>query len=327
MRAVVYRAYGSADVLAIDSVEVPAAGDGDALVRVRAAAVNPGDLYSMLGRPLAVRLATGLVAPRRRVLGRAFSGTVESVGGNVSDLEAGEDVYGEVPGGAYAEYVSVGEKLVARKPRNTTFEQAAAVPLSGVTALQGLRGRVGPGARVLINGASGGVGTMAVQIARSLGAEVSAVCGSGSIEMVRALGADRIVDYTRDDFTHLDGYDVVFDLVGNRSLPELRRILKPNGTLVLSSGPPSPTIRRIVKALVISPLVRQRMRPLLATANKGDLEYLTELIEGGAVTPVIDRIFTLDEAPDALRYQGEGHARGRTIITMPPSEPATEAPG
>ena len=318
MRAVLYRRYGSPDVLELDDVDVPATGDDDVLVRVHAAAVNPGDLYSLLGRPYVVRLITGLVTPRQPVLGRAFAGTVEAVGENVSRFRPGDEVYGEIPGGAYAEYVSVAERVLARKPHNTPFEEAAAVPLSGVTALKGLRdkGEVAPGNKVLINGASGGVGTLAVQIARSMGAEVTAVCSSRNVEMVQSLGADHVVDYTGEDFTLGRGYDVVFDLVGNRSLAELRRTLTPTGTLVLSSGPPSPTIRRIITALVLSPFLRGRMAPLLQRSSREDLEHLTELIEASTLTPVIDRTYRLSDAPEAIRYQGQGHARGRTVITM-----------
>jgi NADPH:quinone reductase-like Zn-dependent oxidoreductase len=319
MRAVVYRAYGSPEVLEIDNIEMPTVGDREVLIRVHAAAVNPADFFTLMGRPYVVRLATGLAAPRRPVLGRAFAGTVEAVGGASSRFQLGDEVYGEIPGGAYAEYVSVAEKVLAMKPRNITFEQAAAVPLSGVTALQALRGKgqVQPGSRVLINGASGGVGTFAVQIARALGAKVTAVCSTGNVEMVRSLGADQVVDYTREDFTLTGPHDVVLDLVGNRSLGELRRTLTPNGTLVLSSGPPSPTIRRLLKALVITPFVGQRMTSFVQTQSTEDLDHLTTLIEAGTVVPVLDRINTLSEAGDALRYQGEGHARGRTIITVP----------
>jgi NADPH:quinone reductase-like Zn-dependent oxidoreductase len=328
MRAVVYRAYGSPEVLELDDIDMPTVGDSDVLIRVHAAAVNPGDFFSLLGRPYLVRLATGLVAPRRPVLGRVFAGTVEGVGRNVSRFQRGDEVYGEIPGGTYAEYVSAAEKVLGRKPRNTTFEQAAAVPLSGVTALQGLRdkGQVHAGSRVLINGASGGVGTFAVQIARALGAEVTAVCSTRNIEMARSLGADHVIDYTREDFTvGGPGYDVVFDLIGNHSLAELRRTLTPTGTLVLSNGPPSPTIRRILKALVISPFLPQRMTALLQTPSQEDLEHLTKLIEAGSVTPIVDRTYPLNEAPAALRYQGGGHARGRTIITLQPPRVEEEA--
>jgi NADPH:quinone reductase-like Zn-dependent oxidoreductase len=319
MRAMVQRGYGPPDLLGLENLEVPAVPKDHVLVRVHAAAVNPGDVFSLTGRPYVVRLVTGLVKPRNPVPGLAFSGTVESVSRGVSRFRPGDAVYGETSRGAYAEYVSVREGLLAMKPDNATFEQAAAVPLSGVTALQGLRdkGRVAPGSKVLINGASGGVGTFAVQIGRSLGAEVTAVCSTRNVEMLRSLGAHHVIDYTREDFTRTrERYDVVFDLIGNHSLSDLRRILTTTGTLVLSSGPPSPTLRRILMALLWTPFVSQLLVPLLQNPNGEDLDYLTDLIESGEVTSVLDRIFPLDEAPEALRYQGEGHARGRTIIAV-----------
>lgn len=320
MKAVVYRRYGPPEVLEFKDTEMPSVGDDDVLVRVHAAAVNPGDLYSVLGKPhVGVRLMAGLLAPRHPVPGRASAGTVEEVGRNVTRFAPGDEVYGETSGGGFAEYVSATEKLWARKADNITFVEAAAVPLAGLTALQGLRdkGRVQPGSRVLINGASGGVGTLAVQIARALGAEVTAVCSTRNIEMMRSLGAAHVVDYTREDFSRGGPrYDVVFDLIGNRRLGELRRILTPTGTLVLSSGPPSPTIRRIIKALMMSPFFRQRLVPNLQMPSGDDLERLTELIEAGEVKPVIDQVYPLSQAADALRYQAEGHAQGRTIITM-----------
>jgi NADPH:quinone reductase-like Zn-dependent oxidoreductase len=320
MQAVVSRRYGPPEALEFEILEMPAVGDSDVLVRVHAAAVNPGDVFSVLGRPyVGARAVTGVLAPRHPVPGRAFAGTVEAVGSNVSRFAPGDDVYGETSGGAYADYLAAADKLLARKPANVTFEEAAAVPLSGVTALQGLRdrGRVQPNSRVLINGASGGVGTLAVQIARVLGGEVTAVCSTRNIELVRSLGAQHVVDYTREDFTQGGRrYDVVFDLIGNRSLTELRRILTATGTLVLSSGPPSPTIRRLLKALVLSPLVRQRLVPNVQRLSGEDLERLTEWIEAGDVRPVIDRAYPLRQAPEALRYQAEGHAQGRTVITI-----------
>jgi NADPH:quinone reductase-like Zn-dependent oxidoreductase len=319
MRAIVQRGYGSPELLEHEEVPVPAVEDGQVLVRVHAAAVNPGDVFSVGGRPLVVRLATGMLKPRNPVPGRAFSGTVERVGRNASRFRPGDGVYGETARGAYAEYVSVQERALARKPDNATFEQAAAVPLSGVTALQGLRdkGRVAPGSRVLINGASGGVGTFAVQIGRSLGAEVTAVCSTRNVELLRSLGAHHIIDYTREDFTRTaERFDIVFDLIGNHSLSDLRRILTPTGTLVLSSGPPSPTLRRILKGVLRSPFVSQRLVPLFQTPNGDDLDDLTDLIESGEVMSVLDRVYQLDQAGAALRYQGEGHARGRTIIAV-----------
>lgn len=319
MRAATYRAYGPPEAIEHAEVPVPDTGDNDVLVRVHAAAVNPGDYFSLLGRPWVVRLATGLSKPRQVIPGRAFAGTVESLGHGATRFRPGDEIYGEISGGAYAEFASVDEKSLARKPRNATFEEAAAVPISGVTALQGLRdvGRVTSGASVLINGASGGVGTMAVQIARALGAEVTAVCRAENAEMMASLGAHHLVDYTKEDFTrHRGSYDVVFDVIGNHSLIDIRRSITRSGTLVLSSGPPSPTIRRIFAALVLSPFLSQRLRPLLQKASVHDLDRLTQMVESGEVVPVVDRAFPLNLAAEALRYQGEGHARGRTVITM-----------
>lgn len=323
MGAVVQRGYGPPDLLEYEEVEVPTVGDDDVLVRVHAAAVNPGDVFSLLGRPYVVRLMIGLVRPRNPVAGRAFSGTVKQAGRNVTRFQPGDEVYGEASRGAYADYISVAHQVLARKPDNVTFEQAAAVPISATTALLGMRdkGRAAPGDKVLVNGASGGVGTFAVQIARALGVRVTAVCSSRNMELVRSLGAHHVIDYTREDFTRGgERYDVVVDLIGNHSLTDLRRVLTPDGILVLSSGPPSPTIRRIVKALVWSPLVSQRLVPVVQTPSGEDLQYLTGLIEGGEVAPVLDRVYPLQEASEALRYQSEGHARGRTVIAMRPSE-------
>lgn len=320
MKAVVYRRYGPPEDLELEDIEVPSVGGGDVLVRVHAAAVNPGDVFSVLGRPyVGVRLLTGLLTPKQPVPGRAFAGTVETVGGNVTRFAPGDEVYGETSYGGYAEYISAAEKLLARRPQNITFEEAAAVPLSGVTALQGLRdkGRVQPESKVLVNGASGGVGTLAVQIARVFGAEVTAVSSTRNIETMKALGAHHVVDYTRQDFTQdRSRYDVVFDLIGNRPLTELTRILTPTGTLVLSSGPPSPTIRRIIRALLMSPFTRQRLVPNVQRISAPDLERLTTMIEADELRPVIDMVYPLSQAPEALRYHAEGHAQGRTVITM-----------
>lgn len=319
MQAVLHRGYGPPEALTLEEVGIPAVADDQALVRVHAAAVNPGDLFSLLGRPLAARVMTGLMSPRQPIRGRAFAGTVEKVGWKVTRFAPGDQVYAEASGGGYAEYAAVSEKLLAAKPMNLTFEEAATVPLAGVTALQGLRdtGRVTSGDTVLVNGASGGVGTLAVQIARILGAEVTAVASTRNLDLMEELGADHVVDYTRDAFARGDRrYDVVLDLVGNRTLTELRRILTPNGTLVLSSGPPSPTLRRILKALALSPFVSQRLVPLVQSASGEDLEELTRMIESGRLRPVVDRVYPLGQASQALRYQADGHARGRTVITL-----------
>lgn len=328
MRAVAQRSYGPPKALTLTEVEVPAMRERDVLVRVHAAAVNPGDVFSLMGRPYLVRVVTGLLRPRNPVPGIAFSGTVAGLGRRVSTFQTGDKVYGEAPRGAYAEYVAVPAPRLARKPDNLTFEQAAAVPVAGVTALQGLRdkGRIAPGSRLLINGASGGVGTLAVQIGCSLGAVVTAVASTRNVERMRSLGAHHVIDYTQEDFTHRDErYDVVFDLIGNHSLQALRSILTPGGTLVLSSGPPSPTLRRIFTALLWSPFVSQHLRPLLQTSSREGLQSLTEMIEASEVTPILDRVYPLEEAAAALRYQAEGHARGRTVISVRSSQEAATA--
>lgn len=320
MHAMVYHAYGSPDRLALQEVAQPTIKEDDVLVRIRAAGVDPGVWFTLLGQPLIVRPMTGgLFRPRQTILGRALAGQVEAVGRAVTQFQPGEEVYGEIDGGAYAEYAAVPAALLARKPVNLTFEQAAAVPLSAVTALQGLRdaGQIKAGHRVLINGASGGVGTFAVQIARSFGAEVTGVCSPRNSDLVRSIGADKVIDYTREDFTRGGArYDLILDLIGNHSLSDCRRALTPTGRLVLSSGPPSPVFRRIIVALLLSPFMSQKMVPFLQQMSAQDLAALKNLIETGAVTPIIDRTYPLSELPAALHYQGEGHAQGKTIITI-----------
>jgi NADPH:quinone reductase-like Zn-dependent oxidoreductase len=291
---------------------------------VLGAAVNPGDWDVMHGTPYVLRLATGIRRPRNGVLGLAIAGRVEAVGSGVSASAPGAEVYAEIGKGGFAEYACVPESALAPKPSNLTFEQAAAVPVSGVTALQALRdvGRVQPGQRILVNGASGGVGTFAVQIAKTLGAEVTGVCSTTNADLVRSIGADHVVDYTEADFTgNGQRYDLILDNVGNRTLSELRRALAPNGMLIPNSNKGSGRwmggyLRRAVQALVVSPFVSQRLRPFAATGKRDDLAVLTDLIESGTVTPVIDRTYPLEQAADALSYYGAGHARGKVIITM-----------
>ncbi|CAN5897825.1 NAD(P)-dependent alcohol dehydrogenase [soil metagenome] len=319
MKAIVYDRYGPPSVLELQEVAVPDVGDHEVLVRVHAAGVDPGVWFTLVGKPYVVRAASGLFRPRKTILGRAVAGRVEAVGSKVAEFEPGAEVFGEIAGGAYAEYVSAPAKALALKPANLTFTEAAAVPLSAVTALQGLRdkGRIRKGHSVLINGASGGVGTFGVQIAKHFGAEVTGVCSTKNADLVRSIGADHVIDYTQQDFTQSSRhYDLIFDLVGNHPLSAYRRSLTPEGTLLLSSGPPSPVIRRIIAALVLSPFVGQRMVPLLSVPRREDLEALTELIEAGAVAPVIDRTYPLSEVAEALRHQGEGHRRGKIIITV-----------
>ena len=324
MKAIVRSKYGSPDVLELREIEKPAVEDDHVLVRVQAASVNAGDWHSMRGKPYIIRLMLGgLFKPRTKnaVLGGDLAGRVEAVGGNVTEFQPGDEVFG-MSIRTFAEYVSVRKVGIVRKPANLTFEQAAAVPVAAITALQGLRdkGHIRPGQKVLINGASGGVGTFAVQIAKSFGAEVTAVCSPRNVDMVRSLGADRVIDYTREDFTR-DGqrYDLIFDVAGNHSFSECRRVLSPNGTLVMvgQSGRKKISILPLLTAPLVSRLRRkQKLVSFIAKRNKEDLTLLKELMEAGKVTPVIDRSYSLREVPEALRYLGEGHARGKLVITM-----------
>ncbi len=322
MKAVVYCDYGSPDVLRYEDVEKPVPGDDEVLVRVRAAALNPLDWHSMRGTPYFARIGMGLRKPKVIRLGVDFAGTVEAVGRNVTRFKPGDEVLGGRTG-ALAEYVSVrADRAVVLKPANLTFEQAAAVPVAAITALQALRdrGRVQPGQRVLVNGASGGVGTFAVQIAKSLGADVTGVCSTRNVELVRSIGADRVIDYTREDFTKSgQAYDLIVDNVGNRSLSECRRALKPGGRYVMvggSSGRWLDPLPRVLGAFVLSRFVSQDMVMLLAQLNEKDLTVLRDLMQAGKVTPVIDRRYRLTEVPAAMRYLETGHARGKVVITL-----------
>ncbi len=314
MRAVVQSGYGLPDTLQLRTVDRPAVGDDQVLVRVRASSVNAGDWMMLVGKPYSVRLVTGLLRPRHPVIGLDIAGEVEAVGRNVTRFRPGDAVYGE-GSGAHAEYVAVAEDRLAAKPSRLSFEQAGAVPVAGITALQGLRDKanVRAGDMVLINGASGGVGSFAVQIAKALGAEVTAVCHGSSVDLVRSIGADHVVDYTREDFTQTSRrYDVVFDLVGSASMSACRGITTPNGVYVSSVG----RLGWVFRALLRSLVPRSNVRVLAAQPKGSDLAALAELIDAGQVTPVIDRRYTLSEVPQALRYQGEGHARGKSIITV-----------
>ncbi|MER6127427.1 NAD(P)-dependent alcohol dehydrogenase [Streptomyces sp. NPDC001795] len=324
MKAVVQDRYGSPDVLEVRDVEQPVAGEGEVLVQVRAASVNAYDWHFMRGDPyLLARPAIGFRAPRAKIRGRDFAGVVETVGKGVTGLRPGDEVFGEVDG-TFAEYVSVPESQIERKPASLTFEQAAAVPLAGNTALMGLRdkGRVQPGQRVVINGASGGVGSFAVQIAKALGAEVTAVCSARNAEFVRTLGADHVVDYAREDFTRSgQRHDVVLDFVANRPLHDLRRALTPAGTLVLGGGGAPGRLLGpaglMLGAVALSPFVRQRLLPLIGPApSKENLVALRDLTESGKVSPVIERTYPLSEAPEAIRYLEGEHARSKIVITV-----------
>ena len=297
------------------------------LVRVRAASVNPADWHLLRGEPYLVRLVFGLRRPRKIVPGIDAAGLVEEVGAAVTEFRAGDEVFGG-PGGAFAEYCRGGEKDFARKPAGLTFEQAAAVPIAGCTALQGLRdqGKLEPGQTVLVNGAAGGVGTFAVQIAKALGGDVTGVCSTRSVELVRSIGADHVLDYTVEDFARSGRrYDLILHVAGNRSLPDLRRALAPRGTLVLvgggvgrdaGSGGLLGPMAQSLRAVVLSPFVGQRLRMVAAKVRKEDLVALAELIEAGKVTPVVDRSYPLSEVPQALEYLEAGHARGKVVVTV-----------
>ena len=323
MKAIVQDKYGSPDdVLELQDIDKPVAKDDEVLVRVRAAAVHPGDWMVTTGRPYIIRIGTGLRKPRKRVPGFDVAGHVEAVGKNVTEFQPGDEVFGK-GNGTCAEYVSVSEDALALKPANLTFDQAAAVPISAFTALQALRdkGQIQPGQKVLINGASGGVGTFAVQIAKSLGAEVTGVCSGKNADMVRSIGADHVIDYTQEDFTHGEKrYDFILDNAGNHSLSDCRRALTPKGTLIPNNGTSGGrwigTVGRTVGALVLSPFLRRQGRPFVSMAKKEGLVALRELIEAGKVTPVIDRTYPLSEIAEAMSHVGGGHARGKVVITV-----------
>ena len=321
MKAIVHTTYGSPDVLELREIEKPDVADDGVLVRVRAASVNPADWYGIAGRPWLARPMMGLRKPKSPEVGADFAGTVEAVGRDVTQVRPGEDVFGR--SGTFAEYVCVPEDRVVLKPTTVTFEQAAAVPVAAITALQSLRdkGQVEPGHKVLVNGASGGVGTFAVQIAKALGAEVTAVCSTRNVDLVRSLGADHVIDYTREDFTQTDQrYDLLLDIAGSRSWREVRRVLHPQATLVIIGGPKGTRLlgplSHIVKVKLASVRSRRKVVFFVAKIVKADLEVVRELLESGQVTPVVDRRYELSETADAFRYLGEGHAQGKLVIAV-----------
>jgi NADPH:quinone reductase-like Zn-dependent oxidoreductase len=322
MKAVIYTQYGPPDVLQLIEVEKPFPKDNEVLIKVHAASVNPVDWHFMRGTPYLLRLEAGLLKPKKSSLGADVAGVIEEVGKDVKEFKRGDEVFGSC-NGSFAEYVCASEKWLVKKPANLTFEQAAAVPVAAFTALQGLRdkGQIQPGQKLLINGASGGVGTFAVQIAKSFGANVTGVCSTRNVDMVRSIGADHVIDYTQEDFTQNgQRYDLIFDLVGNRSLSKCRRVLDPNGILIIVGAPNNGLwlgpMKRALHATVISRFVSQRMLMFIALTNKKDLLVMEELLISGKVTPIIDRRYPLCEVPQAIRYLEEGHARGKVIITF-----------
>ncbi len=322
MNAIVYRCYGSPDVLELAGIKKPVPADDEVLIQVHAAAVNPYDWHFMRGSPYFMRLMLGLGAPKNPRLGVDFAGTIEVVGQNVKRFRPGDEVFGGT-NGAFAEYVTVrGGGALALKPANMTFEQAAGVPIAGVTALQALRdtGKIRPGKKVLINGASGGVGTFAVQIAKSFGAEVTGVCSTRNMDMVRSIGADHVIDYTREDYTRSGRhYDLIIDNVGNHSPLANARVLGPGGIVILIGGAKGNWLGPLmnpIKAFLLSPFMDQKFEMMIAELRSDDLAVLADLMRAGTLTPVIDRRYRLNELPAAIRYSEQGHARGKIVIDL-----------
>jgi NADPH:quinone reductase-like Zn-dependent oxidoreductase len=320
MQAIVQDRYGSADVLHVARIARPAIGDNDVLVRVRAASVHIGDWHVMTGLPYLLRVVGfGLRAPKARVRGIDVAGAVEAVGQSVTRFQAGDEVFGTCDG-SFAEYAATPEDTLVPKPANLTFEQAAAVPTSSVAALQALRaGGIKSGQQVLIVGASGGVGLFAVQIAKSFGADVTAVCSASKVDLVRSVGADHVLDYTREDFTQSgQQYDLILVMGGNQSLSELKRVLRPGGTLVpvgTEQGNRWVGGKAWIRAMLLSRVVRH-LRPLASEPNQADLQFVTELIAAGKIMPVIDKTYPLSAVPDAIRYLTAGQARGKIVIAV-----------
>ncbi len=321
MKAIVYHNYGSPDVLKCEEMEKPIPGDNQVLVKVRAASANPADWHYMRGMPYLMRMESGLRQPKETRFGLDVAGQIEAVGKSVTQFKPGDEVFGSCRG-AFAEYACALESALALKPENVSFEQAAAVPVAAYTALQGLRdkGKLQPGQKVLINGAAGGVGTFAVQIAKAFGAEVTGVCSTKNVEMVRSIGADRVIDYTKEDFTQSgQRYDLFLDCVGNHSLSACRRVLNPKGIYVIVGGRSGRWVApmgRVLAALVVSRFVSQDMVFFIAQVNKENLAIMHELMATGKVTSVIDRRYKLSEISEAIRYLEEGHARGKVVVTL-----------
>jgi NADPH:quinone reductase-like Zn-dependent oxidoreductase len=326
MKAMVYQKYGSPDVLELKEVEKPTPKDDEVLIKVHAASANAADWHLLRADPFLIRLVSGLLKPKNQRLGADVAGTVEGVGRNVTQFQLGDEVFGDISGcgfGAFAEYVSVPENVLALKPANISFEDAAAVPMAAVTALQGLRdkGQIQSGQKVLINGASGGVGTFAVQIAKSFGAEVTGVCSTAKMDMVRSIGADHVIDYTQEDFTQNGPrYDLILAANGYQSLSDYKRALSTEGIYVVSGG----SMTQIFQGMLLGPLMSmtgsKKMGNLLARPNQKDLVFMKELLEAGKVVPVIDRRYPLSEVPEAIRYLEEGHALGKVVITVAESK-------
>jgi NADPH:quinone reductase-like Zn-dependent oxidoreductase len=324
MKAVMYRCYGRSQVLKLEDVAKPVPADDELLVKVHAASVNPLDWHYMSGTPYIMRLDSGIGAPKDARMGVDFSGTVEAVGKSVQHFKVGDEVFG-ARDGAFAEYLTVRDsRAVVEKPQGVSFEQAAALPIAAITALQALRdaGKLRAGQKVLINGASGGVGTFAVQLAKWLGGDVTGVCSTKNVELVRSLGADHVIDYTREDFTRgAERYDLIIDNVSSHPLLDYRRVMTPHGILVIVGGPNSRgqmlgPLTIMLKGLILNPFVSQRYQLFLAELNPKDLSLLADLIQQGKLKPVIDRRYPLAQLPEALSYLEAGHARGKIVIDV-----------
>ena len=322
MKAIVYHKYGSLDVLRLEEIQKPTPGDDEVLVKIHASCVNYANLAQVRGKPFLVRLWTGFLKPKYKIPGGDIAGRIEAVGKNIKQFQPGDEVFGDLSGcgfGGFAEYVSVPENALVLKPVNMTFEEAAAVPQAALVALQGLRdkGKIQTGQKVLIYGASGGIGTFAVQIAKYFGAEVTGMCSTRNLNMVRSIGADRVIDYTQEDFTQNEQhYDLILATAGYRSIFDYKRALSPRGIYVATGGS---TMAQIFQAMLLGPLIStgsKKLGNLHHRINQKDLVFMKELIEAGKVKPIIDRRYPLSEVAKALRYYGEGHARGKVVITV-----------
>lgn len=331
MKAIVRREYGSPDVLRLEEIEPPTPGDGEVLIKVYAVSVNAADWHLLRGEPFLARLAFGLFKPAHQVLGADVAGRVEAVGPGVAQFRPGDEIFGDISGlgsskrlgfGGLAEYACAPETSIVSKPANLTFEEAAAVPMAGMTALQGLRdhGHLQSGMKVMIHGASGGVGTFAVQLAKSFGAEVTAVCSTKSVDVVRGIGADHVIDYTKEDFTQSgQRYDLIFAAGGDRSIFELRRALAPRGIYVMAGGSNRQMFEAMVLGPVLSMLGTQKLGNFLCKSDQKDLTTLAKLLEAGKLVPVVDKRYPLAQAAEALRYLEQGHPAGKVVVTVAPS--------
>jgi NADPH:quinone reductase-like Zn-dependent oxidoreductase len=320
MKAIVYTKYGPPDVLQLKEVEKPTPKDNEVLIKIHAASVNPLDWHISGAKPFLVRLDQGLLKPKNNTLGADIAGRVEAVGKNIKLFQPGDEVFGDIFNGGFAEYVCVTEDKLVQKPGNISFEEAAAVPVAALTALQGLRdiGQIQSGQKVLVNGASGGVGTFTVQIAKSFGTEVTGVCSTRNLNMVRSIGADHVIDYTQEDFTRIgQSYDLIYDAVGNRTVSDLKRTLSPKGICAVMGFT---SLGLMFQVMLMGPLVsmtsNKKFGTMVTKANQKDMLFLASLLETGKIKPVIDRRYTLNEVPEALRYLEKGHARGKVVITL-----------